>query len=101
VAAAATVGYGAFALGLVLTAAVELRAGAAARARFALASFAPALWTGAAVFGACRFLGAESPGVAFERSLVVVVLLAPVLAYFARGTGLRHLARDHIVAPAA
>ncbi len=101
VAAAATIGYGAFALGLVLMAAVELRAGAGARARFALGSFAPALWTGATVLAACRLLAAESPLVALARSLLVLALLLPVLAYFARGTGLRRLARDRIVAPAA
>lgn len=98
VALAALAGYSLFALGLVGTAASALFTGSLERVRFALSSFAPALWTGVVATAACRWGASETPLVALVRSAAVILLVVPVLAWFTRGTGLRSFLRDQSVA---
>ncbi len=93
VATAACAGYASFAGALVILAARDLEHDAGARVTFAVASFLPAAWAGAAAFGVCATGPRESVGAAVARTLVVIALYAPVLWWFGRSLGLRALMR--------
>jgi O-antigen/teichoic acid export membrane protein len=93
IALASAVGYGLFALGLVLLAAPELCASIGQRLAFVATSFVPALWAGGAALAACA-VGGGGAGAALLRSLAVIVVFLPVMAWLGRGAGLVRLARE-------
>jgi O-antigen/teichoic acid export membrane protein len=101
IALASTVGYTAFAVGLVILAARELHERAAERLDFALASFLPALWAGALALAAAAVGPPESPAASLVRSVAVFVGYLPALWWFGRGVGLKRLASEWLAARAA
>ncbi len=83
----------AFAITLVALAARDLRSGPVERLTFAIASFLPAAWAGAAAFAVCAVGPPSSAGAAWLRTAAVALVYAPVLWWFARGLGIGALAR--------
>jgi hypothetical protein len=98
VALAAATGYAVFGFGLVAIAARELFTRAAERRRFLVASFVPALWASALALAACRIGPGASWPWALARSVVVTAAYLPVLWWFGRGTGLKRVVREWILA---
>jgi O-antigen/teichoic acid export membrane protein len=94
IAVASAIGYGGFALGLLLLAAPGMCAGAGERPGFVVASLLPAMVAGASALAVCAFGGAETVPAALLRSLAVVVLYLPILLTLGRGVGLRRMTRE-------
>jgi len=101
VATAALAGYATFAIGLVTAAAATLFARGLERLRFVASSFAPALGIGGLALAITRApQGGTVPGAALLSGVLIVVAL-PVMAAFARGTGLRSFFPGGVAAPRA
>jgi O-antigen/teichoic acid export membrane protein len=102
VAAAASTGYALFAVAVMALAMREWFERASERARLFATTLFPAIWAGGISLALCILItGSHAWSVAVERSLILVALAIPVLAWLGRGSGLATLVREWLGARGA
>jgi len=94
VAIASATGYALYALAALILAAREWLAGAMERARLVARTLVPAAWAGGTAIALCALRPGAGWTDALGRVALFAVLGAPVVWWFARGSGLSTLARE-------